>query len=123
MLRAVEEADEDLALLHQTHFFFGGAGDLDDEVSLSVYLAGVLDHRGSGLLVVLVEVVVTARPGLDEDLEPFLDEPANGLGYEPDPLLAFSYLPRNPYLHAGDYRRECSFALTGGDRYQQDPIL
>src|SRR3712207_1464756 len=119
VLRAVEEAEEDLALLHQPDLLVGGPGDLDDEVGLAVDLGGPSDDLGPGLLVVFVQVVVAACSGLDEGLEPLFDELADGLGYEPHPLLALSYLLWNPYLHAGDYRRARGFALS---RQPGDPL-
>ncbi len=99
VLGAVEEADEDLALLHHSDLVGGGACDLDYEVGLAVDLPGVADDRGPGLLVVPVEVVVAPGPRLNDDLEPFLDEPADGLGHQPDPAFSLGDLLWNPYPH------------------------
>ena len=82
------------------NLFLGRAGDLDHDVGLAVDLARVLDHRGPGPFVVLVQVVVPAGAGLDHDLEAVLHEPAYRLRDDADPPLAFRYLPGHPYLHA-----------------------
>jgi hypothetical protein len=107
----VQEADEDLSLSHLAHLVLCGPGDLDDDVGLAVDLPGVRGDPRPDLLVILIEVVVSARPGLDEYLEAPLDELLDGLGDQPDPPFSFGYLPRNPYLHAEDYSRVSESAL------------
>ena len=99
---AVEEADENLALAASWPISSSvRRGDLDYEVSLAVDGLGALDDLRPSLLVVLVEVVVAAGAGLDDDLETVLDEPADGLGHQPDPPLPLVTSLRYPYLHAG----------------------
>jgi hypothetical protein len=73
--------------------------DLDYKVGLAVDLSGLRGYLRPGLLVVFVEVVVLAGAGLDEHLKTVLDEPADGLGYEPYSPFAFCYLFRYPYFH------------------------
>jgi hypothetical protein len=50
---------------------------------------------------------------LDDDLEAILDEPAHGLGHEPNPTLALGHLPHDSYLHAPDYSVGSDVMLTG----------
>jgi hypothetical protein len=127
LLRTVQKADEDQALVHLAHLVPGGLGDLDDHVGLAVERPGVSDDPRPGLLVALIQVVVAARPGLDEHLEALPDQLPNGLGDQPDPILTLRYLPRYSYFHAEDYSRESGIALlqhaSGGNRYQQSPVL
>jgi hypothetical protein len=95
----------------------------DEYVGLAVDLVRAVHDRGPGFLVVFVEVVVAPGTRLDEDLEAIFDEPAHGLGHEPDPALALGYLPNDPYFHAPDYSVGDGAMLTCADRYRQNPVL
>src|SRR5215213_9393076 len=96
---------------------------ISSSVGLAVHLVRAVGDARSRLLVRIVEVVVASGARLDDDLETILDEPAYGLGHEPDPALALGHLPRYPYFHAPDYSVGSGCPLPKPDRYQQSPVL
>ncbi len=109
---AVEEADEDLALVHVPYLLLRRRRHLDYDVGVAVDLLGARDDLRPGLLVVLVEVIVLAGPGLDYDLVALLDEPADGLGHDAHPPFALCYLLRHPYFHAISFSTPACYTMT-----------
>jgi hypothetical protein len=123
LLRPVQETDKDLALAQETDLILRRALYLDYYVGFAVDAIWAVYDLCPRFLVARVEVVVAPRARLHEDLETILDEPAYGLGHEPDPALALGHLPRNPYFHAPDYSVGAGSALPRASRYQQNSVL